>query len=101
MQEDVQENESESTLVSHQIPSLGLFDWILAAVAAALVFIGLSFLSFTYNHAFKKQSYSIICFNVVLFTLIEVAISSTLSSNSSRLFNIAYKNSISIYIYLH
>lgn len=50
MQEDVQENESESTLVSHQIPSLGLFDWILAAVAAALVFIGLSFLSFPGLH---------------------------------------------------
>ena len=51
MQEDVEGSETESaTLVPHQIPSLGLFDWIIAAVAAVLVFAGLSAFSFPGLH---------------------------------------------------
>lgn len=51
MQEDVEGSETESgTLVPHQVPSLGFFDWILAAVVAVLVYAGLSAFSFPGLH---------------------------------------------------
>lgn len=51
MQENVEGSETESaTLVPHQIPSLGFLDWIIAAVAAVLVFAGLSAFSFPGLH---------------------------------------------------
>ena len=50
MQEENQVGEAEATQVSYQIPSLALFDWILAALAAVLVFAGLSVFSFPGLH---------------------------------------------------
>lgn len=50
MQEENQVGEAEAAQVSYQIPSLALFDWILAALAAVLVFAGLSAFSFPGLH---------------------------------------------------